>query len=75
MIVKPMLVAVTLSVVSAVPFIVTGVFNIPVRMSVGPVAAVFEPNRPVDLDLNAQCLAQGCPALSIEVGESFSLGF
>lgn len=73
MLVKPLLVAGMLSAISATPLILTGVFDLPVRMSVGPVAAVFEPGRPADLDLNAHCMQQGCPFMSLEIGESFRL--
>ncbi|MBR9824390.1 MAG: hypothetical protein GYB36_01150 [Alphaproteobacteria bacterium] len=73
MLVKPLLIAGTLSAISATPMVLTGVFDVPVRMSVGPIAAVFEPDNPVDLDLNAQCMQEGCPILSVEVGDSLRL--
>lgn len=75
MLVKSVVIAGTLSVFAGFPFVLSNLFELPVRMSVGPVAAVFEPHEPVDLDLNAECMMRACPMMALEIGESFRLGF
>jgi len=74
MIMKSAIMGGVLATLASTPYVINAAFDLPVRMSVGPVAVVFEPGEPVDLDLNAQCMARGCPFMAVEVGDSFRLG-
>ncbi len=74
MLIKSVLIAGILTLLTSMPFVLTGMFDMSVRMSVGPVAAVFEPDQDIDIDLNAECMSKGCPVMAIEIGEGIRLG-
>ncbi|WP_300556059.1 hypothetical protein [Maricaulis sp.] len=73
MLVKPLIIAGILSVIAAVPATVPALFGVPVTLSVGPLAAEFQPGEAADLDLVTDCAVRGCPILAVAIGEDFRI--
>jgi hypothetical protein len=46
---------------------------VPVTLSVGPLAAEFQPGEAADLDLVTDCAVRDCPILALTIGEDFRI--